>query len=392
MPLFYDLILVAIIGRATYVYGNNPTWETLGFVFLSLLIVFVIWATTTLELLLAEQETWTQRGLMFVQVSALLVAGLAMYRGGGISDRWGFISLCVAFLTIAGLQFTRRKHKGQKELDNLMLAASLIGAGLFAWGAIFPMGFTIGDGILIAWINYPIAIIFTTVAMFVLAPRLLVENSQIHSREVNERFGVLYLIVLGDTFLHIIHSLGYLRILPRPDYLILTLVFIFAVWTLYFPTISEPAFKTKVSGARARVIAHFVLVVSTAFSIVAYVSMTSAEYLESDTPENYSWSVLPIIGIILSIWWLTLLHDGRHSSSTTAHLIAAGVLVGIGVLASVMSVFSWETGLVLAVFVVLIDALVVLFLRGDISLPGRKQLSTESAHSGRIKKADSQSL
>jgi low temperature requirement protein LtrA len=363
LPLFYDLILVAIIGRATYVYSNDPTWTTFGFVFLSMLIVFVLWANTTLELLLTHRETWAQRGLIFAQVTVLFIAGLAMYRGGGISDRWGFISLGVAFLSLAGLQYLRTRHNPEFRQGKASLVVSLISAFLFGWGALFPMGYTIGNGILIAWINYPLAILFATISTFVIAPRVLVSTNSINKLHLNERFGVLFLIVLGDAFLHLLHELGYLRVLPNPWDVALTIAFVFGLWVMYYPTISEPELPHSVSVARSRVAAHFLLIASAAFSIVAYVSMGSPQDLSESTTANQGWSVLPLVGILVAVFWLTYLFDQRFSVSTTLHLLATGVVMAVGILASWLEVISWQSGLVIGAVVIVIDAALVLVVR-----------------------------
>lgn len=363
LPLFYDLILVAIISRATYVYSNDSSWTTFGFVFLSMLVVFVLWANTTLELLLTHTETWAQRGLIFIQVSALFVAGLAMYRGGGISDRWGFISLGVAFLSLAGMQYLRLRHNPERNQRKASFVVTLISALLFGWGALFPMGYTLSDGILIACINYPVAILFATISTFVIAPRVLVSTGTINKVHLNERFGVLFLIVLGDAFLHLLHELGYLRVLPSPGYVVLTIVFVLGLWLLYYPTISEPELPQNTKVARSRVAAHFLLIASAAFSIVAYVSMASPNEASEGSSAEQGWSVLPLVGILCAVLWLTYLFDQRFSLSTTLHLLATVIMVTIGMLASWFQLMSWQNGLTLGAAVVVLDACLVVWVR-----------------------------
>lgn len=360
LALFYDLILVAVVSRATYIYGKNPTWETLAFVGLNMLVIFVLWALTTLTMLSSQKESWLQRALVFIQVCALLVAALAMYRGGGISDRWAFVSLGVSFLAIAMMQLTLNGSRMWAQRNRPLVKLSLVSAILFGFGALFPMGFELSNGLLIAWINYPIAVACASIGTFIVAPRILFSTAPIDSRILNERFGVLLLIVLGDAFLHLIHELGTVRALPQPLSLVLVLVFVLSVWLLYFPTISEPAQAATVAQARSRFIAHFILIASTAFSIVAYVDLAASQIPGKETSH---WSVLPVVGLLASIAWLTIPHDGSWSIAVRIHLVAAIAVAVVGVLTSVLSVLTWERGLVIAAALTLADAIVVIQVR-----------------------------
>jgi hypothetical protein len=169
--------------------------------------------------------------------------------------------------------------------------------------------------------------------------------------------------VLGDAFLHLLHELGYLRVLPNPWDVALTIAFVFGLWVMYYPTISEPELPHSVSVARSRVAAHFLLIASAAFSIVAYVSMGSPQDLSESTTANQGWSVLPLVGILVAVFWLTYLFDQRFSVSTTLHLLATGVVMAVGILASWLEVISWQSGLVIGAVVIVIDAALVLVVR-----------------------------
>lgn len=358
LSLLYDLILVAVIGRATTVYLNNPTWETFSFVFLSLLATFVLWALTTLQLLQTHRETWPIRGLVFLQVIALLLGALAMTRGGGLSDQYGFGALAVGFLSIAGLELARIRRNSERVMKGQgLLIATLVSAAMFILGAFFPMGYRLTDDVLIAWITYPLAVLVAVVSSFIVAPPRLAAARSISTQKLNERFGVLLLIVLGDTLLQLLHELGALREIPSVAEFVFALVFIVAVWLLYFPTISEPEFPRSVAMVRVRVSAHFLLVTSTAFSMVPYVSLAS-----EGRDEPHEWTTLPVMGIVVAVGILTLLNDRRWSASAgiLGFTFLALVLVGIS---SQAGFINSVVALYLSLSLLCVDALLIVSFR-----------------------------
>lgn len=363
LTLFYDLIIVAVFARATYIYGKDPSWLTLGFIGVALLSLYVMWSVTTLELLLAQKETWARRGVVLVQVCALLVSGLAMYRGGGLSDRFGFIALMVSFLSLAALTQLRRQDRDtDHRYIRPLTVVSLVSAGIFAVGACFPMGFAIGE-VLIAWVFYGIGTLVAAVGFATWGPRLIVAPASVKSHLLNERFGVLLLIALGDAFVKVIELLGAMRSIPQPQFLGLTLLFVVSIWMLYYPTLSNPALPTSLRQARSRIAAHFLLVVAGGVSIIAYVELATGFGEEN---HQTKWTSLPILAVMASILWLTVLQEQKWTKQATALSVSCAVLVVLTALAEYADSISREVDLVAANAVALLTAVIVLELSGKL--------------------------
>ncbi len=361
LTLFYDVILVAVIARATYIYGKYPTWFTLVFISLTLLAVYVLWASTTLELMLSPEETWPRRALLFVQICALLLAGLAMYRGGGISDQWGFLGLAVSFASVGIFTLMRARDPFSDGRFVRPLAVTSFGTAIvFGVAALFPMKFMIG-AVEIAWVFYAVGLGWAFVGMLIWAPRLITAPTRVQRTALNERFGVLLLIVLGDAFLQLLESLGALREIPAPGFVILSLVFVASVWLLYFPTMSEPELPTTPLTARIRIAAHFVLMLSAAYSIVAYVNLSTVLF-GPNYKEGVHWTTWPVAGVAVAVLVLTLLHDKRWSARVWAHAVTSVVLIGMAVQGRLSDDLVREIDLVVANVVILVDALVALML------------------------------
>ena len=373
LTLFYDLIIVAVFARATYIYGKNPSWETLGFIGIALLSLYVMWSVTTLELLLAEKETWARRGVVFVQVCALLVTGLAMYRGGGISDRFGFIALTVAFLSLATLtQLRRQDPQSDHRFIRPLTVVSLVTAAIFAAGACFPMGFAI-NGFLIAWAFYGVGTLVAAIGYAAWAPRLIVAPSYVQSHLLNERFGVLLLIALGDAFVKVLEVLGAMRSIPQPQFLGLTILFVVGVWLLYYPTLSNPALPRTLAEARSRIAAHFLLVVMGGVGIIAYVELATGFGEENHQTQ---WTSLPVLGVMVSILWLTLLNDRKWTKKAWVLFTSCIALVILTLLAEYADTVSREIDLVISNFVTLITAIILLEFHGKLrrATPPSQQL------------------
>lgn len=366
LTLFFDLIVVAVIARATYIYGKYPTWLVFTFIVVALTLVYLIWSLTTLELLLSKRETWLRRAIVFVQVCALLISGLAMYRGGGISDRYGFIALCVAFIGVAAHVWLRsRQTDGDRRFVMPLGISALAVAAIFAIGALFPMGYEVG-GVLIAWIFYPLGALVALVTFSFWGPRLIVKPASFATHALNERFGVLLLIVLGDAFLQLLEILGAKRTIANPMFLIYTLVLVAAIWMLYYPRLADVPLTKTVTAARMRVFAHYLLALSAAFSIVAY-SVSADSGTESGHIQDgaVKWTTLPVTGVVVAILVLTLIRDKRWSIAATMHSVTLALLIVVNVLGDVWFVLEREQDLVIAVTIVLIDAIAVLALARD---------------------------
>lgn len=359
LTLFYDLIVVAVIARASYIYGKNPTWLNFGFIAVSLLIVYILWSITTLELLLNQKETWKTRALIAIQVVALLISGLAMYRGGGISDRWGFFALAVAFTSVALLALSRRltPHSNHRFSTSSSIF-SLCAAAIFGVGSLFPMGYVIGE-VLIAWIFYPLGAAVGLAGLVFAAPRLLIKPTTINAHQLNERFGVLLLIVLGDAFLQTLEVLGTQRTITSPLFLFLTILLVFSVWIQYFLYLANPPLARRVSLARARVVAHFLLVISTAFSIVALVRIADELGKEINT-----WSTLPLLFLVGSLLWLTVLQDERWTKKASIHCTTFLFLLALTIAGQQADALVKEIDFILANIAILCDVVVVYFLIG----------------------------
>ncbi|MCF8541151.1 MAG: low temperature requirement protein A, partial [Aurantimicrobium sp.] len=76
--LFFDLVVVAAFSQTAKMYQANPTWVTSAFVAGCILLIYSIWAVTTIESLVSASETWTHRLIGFAQMAAIVVSAISL--------------------------------------------------------------------------------------------------------------------------------------------------------------------------------------------------------------------------------------------------------------------------------------------------------------------------
>jgi low temperature requirement protein LtrA len=74
--LFFDLVVVAAFSQTAKMYQADPTWITSAVVAGCILLIYSIWAVTTIESLVVDVETWRHRIIGFVQMSAIILGAL----------------------------------------------------------------------------------------------------------------------------------------------------------------------------------------------------------------------------------------------------------------------------------------------------------------------------
>ena len=327
--LFFDLVVVAAFSQTAKTYQATPTWYTSAFIAACILLVYSLWAVTTIEFLVTEVETWTHRVIVLVQMTAILVGALSLGRGSGLQDAWGFAALSVALGCGAVLTGLRgRIH--QRDRNLIIRRAVLLGVAslLFFGGALVPAESDVG-GVHVVLIVFYLATPVAIAAALTLMPQLVHRDARERSHVIQERFGLILLIVLGDSFLLLLGSVGSDNTIAQPLFFIASVLLVFSIWALYFPELSKAAFPETLRAGYARLGAHFLLVLSSTVAIVACTWMTKYSFpqLAASVRQEGAWTALPIFTISASILWLTLLRDRRMSAQSVLHLTCSAVLL-----------------------------------------------------------------
>jgi low temperature requirement protein LtrA len=330
--LFFDLVVVAAFSQTAKMYQANPTWETSAFVAGCILLIYSIWAVTTIESLVSATESWTHRIIGFLQMAAIVVGALSLGHGKGLQDAWGFAALSVALGCSAVLTGLHRNAWGAHNSHTRRRLVLLTLASL-----IFFVGAWISPNLTVGGVEFLMFVFFagtaaTIAGALTLIPQLVESSSRVRGHVIQERFGLILLIVLGDSFLLLLTSVGSDAAVPQPPFFVASILLVFAIWAMYFPALADTEISTKLGRSYSRLGAHFLLVLSSTVAIVACTWMAktpTAELLKISS--EGTWTALPLSSIAASILWMTLLRDRRMSAPAVVHLVGFVLIFAMAV-------------------------------------------------------------
>jgi low temperature requirement protein LtrA len=361
--LFFDLVVVAAFSQTAKMYQANPTWVTSAFVAGCILLIYSIWAVTTIESLVSASETWTHRLIGFAQMAAIVVSAISLGHGQELEDGWGFAALSVALGCSAVLTGLHRNAWGaNKSLTRRRVLLLTLASLIFFSGTFISPDVTLGG------VEFLIYVFFagtaaTVAGALTLIPQLVESSSRVRGHVIQERFGLILLIVLGDSFLLLLASVGTGATVPQPLFVVASILLVFAIWAMYFPSLADTEISTKLGRSYSRLGAHFVLVLSSTVAIVActWMAKTPSADLFIITDEG-TWTALPLSCIAASILWMTLLRDRRMSAPAVVHLVSAVVIFAMALL-GIPADSMQSYGLLLAgVGVLAVEALLAVLL------------------------------
>jgi len=361
--LFFDLVVVAAFSATAKMYQADPTWITSAVVAGCILLIYSIWAVTTIESLVVEVETWRHRIIGFVQMSAIILGALSLGHGKGLQEAWGYAAISVALGCSAVLTGLHRNSWGKRNRASRrrMILLSLASAIFFAGAWISP-DLTVG-GVEFIRIFFFAGTAVTIAGALALIPQMVDNASMLRGHVIQERFGLILLIVLGDSFLLLLTSVGSDSAIPQPLFFLASILLVFAIWSLYFPSLSVVELSVKLGRSYARIGAHFLLVLSSTVAIVACTWMAKTSFPELDAiRDDGSWTTLPLSGIALAILWMTLMRDGRLSPPAIVHLVSFVVLLTLAVLSIPASISQSYWLLFGGVGVLMLEAVLALLL------------------------------
>jgi len=335
--LFYDLIVVSVVVAAGKILVGAPTWSTTGFTAASLLLLLSLWLLTTLSYGLYRRNSPARRLLLLGQMAALLIAALSAGEKG-LPSEWGYVSLSVAFACSAGVYSLHQHWDASRSIPNrLIVGVCLVAAAYFIVVGLLALTFL--PGATVAWPAGVLFIGFVIVIVPVAGAYLRDAIPRLDLHHLEERVGLVVIIVLGESFLALILRLSGQATIPNVLAFILAVSLPYATWSLYFTGVINRDPPDRAPVLRLWFAAHALLVVAIAASATALSDMTLIPLSTLDDTES-PWSPLSPLGIALGLLAICgLSGTGEAATRVTfrALAIAAGailVLQGISLLPS----------------------------------------------------------
>ncbi|MFM9134787.1 MAG: low temperature requirement protein A [bacterium] len=326
--LFYDLIVVSVVVAAGKILIDAPTWDTAAFTAVSLLLLLTLWLLTTLSYGLYRRNSPPRRLLLLCQMAALLIAALAA-GSKGLPSEWGYLAISAAFACAAGVYALHRRWSPADGIPNgLMVAMCLVGTAYFLAAGIAV--FLLPD----ASLDSSIVIILVgllLVALPAAGPYLRAALPSLDLHHLEERVGLVVIIVLGESFLALILRLASQSSIPGIPAFVLAITVPYAVWSLYFTGVISRDPPRGVKALRLWFGCHALLVVSIAASATALADMTLIPFSMLDDTES-SWSPMSTLGIAVSLLLICLLSSAGDeptvsTSAATIRVMAVATAV-----------------------------------------------------------------
>ncbi len=324
--LFYDLVLVAAISQVGKVYVKEPTWAMTCLIAASVVVLFGIWLLTTVGYGLFRRETAWRRVLLLIQMLGVVVAALSLSKTG-LPGWAGFIAIAVVVITqtLIYVGLTRVSAPMQGSLRVVVWSTS-IAVVIFALAATFMLLASVDNTNLLATLALIAggAVILVPLIWRVM-PGVL---PSIDLHHLDERFGLLVIVVLGESFINLVSNLGTLGSIPNPIAFLLAFLIAYALWSIYFSSVQAYEIPTHAWAFRLWVVAHL-LFVAAAIAVAVEFTDLSTHAVDELNVATGNWTPLPMIGAVCAVALMSWQAKGAPRAMLRAHLIAIAALVGL---------------------------------------------------------------
>ena len=350
LELLQDLVFVVL---ALSLFGGlHNAWGSSWVLWYAVAILYVYGAWVAWVLL---NNRFPLPGVSAQVFSAVWIAGTLVAATGTLWDNSsspdtlaGGLALSIAALGGAYAMAAHR-HPSARTAARFASAVSLLAAAALAISVFTPI-----DSEWLVAAAPAVALI----ALLGIYPRLLPDDAVIHRDYLQERFGQLVLILMGDALLETVLNVSIGASLSLPG-LALAVAVLFLLWRTYFLRVLPAAPPSSQGRLNVWMLAHLVVVIGVGFSAALLAS--SASPLPDDI---VSWleiedSHLPL-GVIIGVAyggfaWVYALSNAPTRPTFTALIVGAGVIATGAALLEVLHVSAFVDALFILLILSVID-------------------------------------
>src|SRR5215831_9545171 len=245
LELFYDLAVVVLVGQAAHHLAGHITWAGLGEFTVVFTLVWIAWVNGSLHHELHGHEDARARSTFLLQILVLVAMGAFIPQAGGARGAAFAVATAVLFAVLAVLWLlaARGDRPEYRRPSRLFVTGTAACAVLLAGTAVLP-----ASGRVLAWGLLDAAYLAGFGAVF-LAALPAEAATLIVSAALVERFGLLAIIVLGETLTGVVAGLAHQPVSALTLAVGLVAVVVgFGAWWTYFdfaghlhPTPDRPA-------------------------------------------------------------------------------------------------------------------------------------------------------
>jgi low temperature requirement protein LtrA len=295
LELFYDLATVVLVAQAAHHLAGHLTWRGLGEFAVVFTLVWIAWINGSLHHELHGHDDARARSTFLLQILVLVAMGAFIPQAGGARGAAFAIAAAVLFAILAVLWLLaargdRPEYRGPSRLfvtGTAACAVALAGTALLPAGARIP-AWGLLDAVYLAGFA---AVFFVTPAQ---AVALLVTDALI------ERFGLLTIIVLGETLTGVVAGLAREPVSGLTLAVGLVAVVVgFGAWWTYFDFAGHRHPRPKQATTLQWMLSHLPLTAAIAAMGAAMVSLVDHAH-DGRTPAATAWLLCAGAAVVLA--------------------------------------------------------------------------------------------
>jgi low temperature requirement protein LtrA len=282
LELFYDLAVVVLVAQAAHRLAGHLTWAGLGQFAAVFALVWIAWVNGSLHHELHGHEDARARNTFLLQILVLVTVGAFIPEAGGARGGAFAIASGVLFAVLAVLWglAARGDSAAYRRTSRLYVTGTAACAVLLAASAFLPAAARIPAwGLIDAAYLAGFAILILTAT----AAELTVTDAII------ERFGLLIIIVLGETLTGVVQGLAGEPISGLTLTVgLLGVVIGFGAWWTYFDFAGHRHLEEKPTATLQWILGHLPVTAAIAVMGAALVSLVRHAH-DGRTPAGTAW-------------------------------------------------------------------------------------------------------
>ncbi len=328
LELFYDLVLVAATIVFSNTYSHDIDWENTIWLAGMFAVLWWAWFQTTELTNRDRTDRLSRRVVLLVQMFVITI--FTVVGGNAVTTHSLYAAEVAGVLLIAVAALA---HDIRRTVPELHRMATIRRNALLIGGVLAILSGTLPDG--------PRYALWAVGWIIVVAPPLLpryddpIAKSRSDSHHLAERFGLLTMIVLGESFVKVALTASG-RQLHQINYLVLALEFliVFAVWILYFDDVNRVGPPEANFGRKVWMLAHMPLQLSIVAMAVGLAQWETLKISSELTALDVRLFTAPLAGIyvVLAVIGATTPRPSR-AIVVGLRLATAAAVIGIGLLA-----------------------------------------------------------
>jgi low temperature requirement protein LtrA len=291
--LFYDLVVIAAITVANDAFLRDPSLHNARNAVVAIIALAWVWLLTTLFNNISPGNDLIRRVLMLIQMGLIVAAVLTIDRSIDTAGTQVLLAyagtLAIIPLLIASNRWVTRSEPTPDPRRWTTVAALSVAPILCAAGALVTG----------PYVAALLGLALLSSGVTVLGPlyREWLHDERLRLDHLSERLGLFIIIILGEGFAQLVHSLSGLDSIPRADVFALVFLVSFALWWIYFDGLVPSGTDLAQVRWRFALLGHLTLVFGIAGTLDILVLLTAGDdsAIGAHVPDYFAGSIATVL-------------------------------------------------------------------------------------------------